>query len=252
MAGFDTSALSKAIEETRKKSEEKSKGLGEYNPEVDNGLPKGDKSTRAYARKIAEGLETHRPNAITNKIKQIDTVASNFKADPNGGVSRVANQQPQYQPPQSQYQQPKQQLGEELDREIPVFNNMSQQIQPQNNLTSRYGQPSQPYPQFDQRGYPIPNNPPQPQMMQNNNLNENRVIEFTNNVAMGYLNENFERMVQQQYFNTIMETYNVERFKKVLDENEHLLESVLAKILTEKPNILIKAIKTIQNKQSVK
>ena len=92
-------ALSKAIEDTRKKTEDKAKGLGEYTPQLDNDLPMGDKSTRAYARKIKEGLETHRPNSITNKIKQIDNSASNFKADPNGGVTRVTNQQPQYQQP---------------------------------------------------------------------------------------------------------------------------------------------------------
>ena len=97
--------------------------------------------------------------------------------------------------------------------------------------------PPQPQIQYDHYGYPIPNQqpiqPPQyPQQGQPMNpINENMILGVTNDIMGKYLNENFEKVMQNMLMNSIMETYQAERLKKVLNENSDILEEAVLKIL---------------------
>lgn len=220
----------------KKTINEKSVALNENNSQnaVDLNLPK---TSKGYANMIANSLHTKSINVVTEKIKAVDNNAKNYgtqaTGENDGCGGKVVRKQPTQQNNQPLYQQQNgapqvsQQMSESFERNPAMvaeyFKNTGVQL------------PPQPQVQYDHYGYIIPpqNQPPQyPQQGQPMNpINENMILGVTNDIMGKYLNENFEKVMQNMLMNSIMETYQAERLKKVLNENSDILEEAVLKIL---------------------
>lgn len=224
----------------KKSMNEKSVALNENITQniVDVNLPK---TSKGYANMIANSLHTKSINVVTEKIKAVDNNAKNYgtqaTGENDGYGGKVVRKQPTQQNNQPLYQQQNggsqvtQQMAESFERNPAMvaeyFKNTGVQL------------PPQPQIQYDHYGYPIPNQqpiqPPQMQYQQQgqpmNPINENMILGVTNDIMGKYLNENFEKVMQNMLMNSIMETYQTERLKKVLNENSDILEEAVLKIL---------------------